>query len=346
MGSESRITKPRSGKKKNVVPRQNADPPVNEYISEDCDKTNDNGEMTVLGGTKGNKHDIIDVSATGSNKVTPKARKRNRHNVSKAKSDAFAHIVCISSSVNGQDGTETESMRHGDLDGRARESQYREHNDTSDHIEEVDFVNDLCNLGEPQDRSGVIFCSRIPPFMNISKLRSYFSRYGKVGKIYAEPETLTDYKTRVKHGGNKKLKFVHGWIEFMDKSIAKKVALHLNGQPVGDKKRHNFWRDDLWNLKYLPRYKFRDVMEYLHKHRSERKEKLSYHLAQARKENYNYLEQLEAEKQHKSVEDRRRKQGADAFTYRIHTRPKKQKVKENQDTDKNVPLNLLGAIVS
>ncbi|GIX66272.1 RNA binding domain protein,putative [Babesia caballi] len=213
-------------------------------------------------------------------------------------------------------------------------------------VEESNEDNEHCEAEEQVDRSGVVFCSRIPPFMNLSKLRTYFGRYGKVGKIYAEPESMSDYKRRVKLGGNKKLKFEHGWIEFLDKAVAKRVAAHLNGQPVGEKKRHNFWRDDLWNLKYLPRYKFRDVMDYLHQHRNERKEKLSYHLAQSRKENYYYLEQLETEKRHKAIEASRRKNGLEAYTHKIHIRPREPPGKPGDEAAAPVPVGLLGAIVS
>lgn len=201
---------------------------------------------------------------------------------------------------------------------------------------------------EPADiaKTGVIFCSRVPPFMSLSKLRSYFSRYGKIGRIYAEPESVNDYKRRVKMGGNKKLKFIHGWIEFMDKTTAKRVAAMLNGQPVGEKKRHNFWRDDLWNLLYLPKYKFHDVMAYLREHKNDRKEKLSFHLANARKENYNYMEQLEAEKQHKAIESKRRKQGLPAFKHKAKVFKKEEKPKKEENSEDQIPLELLGAIVT
>ncbi|EDO06803.1 uncharacterized protein BBOV_IV004420 [Babesia bovis T2Bo] len=204
-------------------------------------------------------------------------------------------------------------------------------------------------IDEPIDmekikKTGVIFISRIPPFMSIKKIRSYFSKFGQVGKIYAEPETLANYKKRVKLGGNTKLKFEHGWVEFLDKKDAKLVAMHLNGQPVGEKKRHNVWRDDLWNIKYLPKYKFSDVMDYLHQERRERKDKLSYRLAEARKENYNYREQLEAEKEHKRIEMNLKRKGIESYTHKVSFTPKESK--HDKDSEESVPVSLLSAIVS
>ncbi len=38
---------------------------------------------------------------------------------------------------------------------------------------------------------------------------------------------------RKKYGGNKKKKYTEGWVEFLDKKVAKKVAKTLNAQPIG-----------------------------------------------------------------------------------------------------------------
>jgi ESF2/ABP1 family protein len=46
---------------------------------------------------------------------------------------------------------------------------------------------------------------------------------------------------RKKMGGNKRQKFIDGWVEFCDKKIAKRVALNLNGEPIGGAK-SNYWR--------------------------------------------------------------------------------------------------------
>jgi len=40
-------------------------------------------------------------------------------------------------------------------------------------------------------------------------------------------------KRRIKAGGNRKKKYIEGWVEFAEKSIAKQVARHLNGNIVG-----------------------------------------------------------------------------------------------------------------
>lgn len=65
---------------------------------------------------------------------------------------------------------------------------------------------------------------------------------------------------RKKLGGNKKERYTEGWVEFAKKSIAKRVAMSLNNTPVGGKKR-GFNASDLWNMKYLSKFKWADLTE-------------------------------------------------------------------------------------
>lgn len=78
-----------------------------------------------------------------------------------------------------------------------------------------------------------------------------------------------------------------GWIEFLDKKVAKTVAKTLNAQPVGGAvrwqnhtlsldcraligiialccaggKNRSFYAHDLWNLKYLSKFKWNHLTE-------------------------------------------------------------------------------------
>lgn len=55
-------------------------------------------------------------------------------------------------------------------------------------------------------------------------------------------------KTRNK--GKKHKRYTEGWVEFKSKSAAKRIASHLNGTPVGGKRRSLAY-DSLWAVKYL-----------------------------------------------------------------------------------------------
>jgi ESF2/ABP1 family protein len=130
-----------------------------------------------------------------------------------------------------------------------------------------------------QDRAGVIYISRIPPGMQPAKVRYLMSTFGEIGRIYLQQEGVcfsflcfngfasiigtTDAKTaylRRKYTSTKKPNFVEGWVELKDKKVARSVADMLNAQPIGGKKGTR-WRDDVWTMKYLPRFKWNMLTE-------------------------------------------------------------------------------------
>ena len=61
-------------------------------------------------------------------------------------------------------------------------------------------------------------------------------------------------------GGNKKGSFTEAWVEFDKKKIAKRVAESLNNKPIGGKK-SDFFASDLWNIRYLHKFKWSDLTE-------------------------------------------------------------------------------------
>lgn len=149
----------------------------------------------------------------------------------------------------------------------------------------------------------MVYLSRIPPFMGLSKLRALFSKLGKIGRVYLHPEDAAEYNRRLKFGGNRRMKFSHGWVEFLDKSDAKRAALVLNNRQVDEKR---FWKFDLWNVRYLPSFKWSDLVEYFSFKRDERME-LGHLIRNERRRNREYLEQLEREKRPGGGASRRRR---------------------------------------
>ena len=65
---------------------------------------------------------------------------------------------------------------------------------------------------------------------------------------------------RRKHTTTKKVHFTEGWVEFRDKKVARSIAEMLNAQPIGGKKGTR-WRDDVWTMKYLPKFKWSMLTE-------------------------------------------------------------------------------------
>ena len=129
-----------------------------------------------------------------------------------------------------------------------------------------------------QERAGVIYISRLPPGMRPSKVRHIMSAYGGVGRVYLQQEgTLIllyeswlqfhlvhiDAKRaylRRKYTTSKKPHFTEGWVEFKDKKVARSVAEMLNAQSIGGRKGTR-WRDDVWTMKYLPKFKWNALTE-------------------------------------------------------------------------------------
>jgi ESF2/ABP1 family protein len=103
--------------------------------------------------------------------------------------------------------------------------------------------------------SGVVYLSRIPPFMKPAKLRSLLEPYGKINRIFLTPEDPAEHTRRVRSGGNKKRSFTEGWVEFVKKKDAKKACDLLNAQTIGGKK-SSWYHDDVWALKYLNGFKW------------------------------------------------------------------------------------------
>lgn len=113
----------------------------------------------------------------------------------------------------------------------------------------------LAQSKEATHKTGVVYLSRIPPFMKPQKVRDLLSRFGAINRIFLAPEDPKAHAKRVKFGGNKKRNFVEGWVEFVDKKLAKLCAETLNTQTVGGKK-GSYYHDDVWNIKYLRKFKW------------------------------------------------------------------------------------------
>eukprot|EP01033_Poteriospumella_lacustris_P000307 gene307-195_t len=159
-------------------------------------------------------------------------------------------------------------------------------------------------------RRGVIYMSRVPPFMKPNKAKSIFEQYGEVTRLYLAEEDVQARRKRKEHGGNGSKQFKEGWIEFADKKIAKQVAESLNNTPIGGKK-GDFYHDDIWNLKYLKGFKWEFLTEKLTYERRIRESKLKAALLQARKMNAEMSDLIEKTKVQEQVNERRKKRTID-----------------------------------
>eukprot|EP01035_Chromulina_nebulosa_P031863 gene31863-42504_t len=133
-------------------------------------------------------------------------------------------------------------------------------------------------------KRGVIYISRVPPFMKPNKARTMFEQYGEVTRLYLAEEDRKLREKRREKGGNASKQFQEGWVEFADKAIAKSVAESLNNTRI-EAKKGSFYHDDLWNLKYLKNFKWEYLTEKISYERRVRESKLNLAMMHAKRTN-------------------------------------------------------------
>lgn len=150
-------------------------------------------------------------------------------------------------------------------------------------------------------KSGVVYLSRIPPFMKPTKLRSLLEPYGAINRIFLSPEDPTAHTRRVKSGGNKKRSFTDGWVEFVNKKDAKTVCELLNARTIGGKK-GSYYRDDIWNLLYLKGFKWHNLTEQIAAENAERTSRMRAEISKTTKENKEFVRNVERAKMLDGIE--------------------------------------------
>ncbi|KAG6089175.1 hypothetical protein E4U31_008214 [Claviceps sp. LM219 group G6] len=159
-------------------------------------------------------------------------------------------------------------------------------------------------------KSGVVYISRIPPGMKPSALRSLLSPYGKLNRIFLAPEDPSVRARRRKSGGNKRVLFTEGWIEFLKKKEAKAACELLNGQNIGGKK-GSFFRDDIWNLVYLKGFKWFNLTEQITAENAERTSRMRAEISKATKENKAFVKNVEKAKMLEGMQAKAKKRKTD-----------------------------------
>lgn len=149
------------------------------------------------------------------------------------------------------------------------------------------------------DKRGVCYLSRIPPRMDPLKLRQILSQFGEIERIYLTPQDSNARVHRKRGGGFRGQefsggyeKFTEGWVEFTKKSVAKRVASMLNGEQVGGKRRSSFYYD-LWNIKYLSKFKWDHLTEEIAYKNAAREQKLALEISAAKRERDHVLSKYE-----------------------------------------------------
>ncbi|KAI1746469.1 Pre-rRNA-processing protein ESF2 [Xylaria castorea] len=156
-------------------------------------------------------------------------------------------------------------------------------------------------------RSGVVYISRIPPFMKPSTVRSIFDRFGKINRVYLSPEDAQVRARRLQQGQNRKKNFNEGWLEFIQKADAKAAVELLNGTTlaeVGMAKKGSYYRDDIWSLRYLKGFKWHNLTEQIAAETAERQSRMRAEISKSSKENKEFVRNIQKAKELEGIQSK------------------------------------------
>ncbi|GAA5977725.1 hypothetical protein JCM11641_001389 [Rhodosporidiobolus odoratus] len=154
---------------------------------------------------------------------------------------------------------------------------------------------------------GLIYLSRIPPGMGPGKVKHLLSQFGEVGRIYLaradKGKEVSIAKQRKQKERHQSHNFKEGWVEYLDKRVARSVAEMLNAQTIGGKKSDR-WHDDVWTMKYLPRFRWDQLSEQVALERATTTSLLRFHLTHSKSEQESYLSAVERARTHSKIEEK------------------------------------------
>ena len=130
--------------------------------------------------------------------------------------------------------------------------------------------------------TGVVYLSTIPPGMRWTQVMQKLKEFGEINHSHLQ-EAAGSSKRR-----KNQVKFVEGWVEFVNKKDAKTCASQLNGRIVGGKKSGKY-RDFMWNMKYLHGFKWPQLLEMMNYEKHLRNDKLKSEFTKQKKQDEKYL---------------------------------------------------------
>ncbi|PON64350.1 Splicing factor-like protein [Parasponia andersonii] len=216
---------------------------------------------------------------------------------------------------------EDEQEQEGIRPSAMEDENVQSHDDKAD-IRKIKRKRRLLKEAAEADKRGICYLSRIPPHMDPFKLRQILSQFGDIQRIYLAPENPVQPR-RKRSGRFQEQGFSEGWVEFSDKRVAKRVADMLNGEQIGGKKRSSFYYD-LWNIKYLSKFKWDDLTEEIAYKNAMKEQKLALEISAAKRERDFYLSKVDQARALSSIEERLKK---------------KQKLQQESGTNADLPVS-------
>ncbi|KAI9363037.1 hypothetical protein DFJ73DRAFT_812199 [Zopfochytrium polystomum] len=206
-----------------------------------------------------------------------------------------------------------------------------------------------------KDNTGVIYISRIPPLLDLSKLRHLLAPHAggpqHILRVYLVPED--PQKKRASRSGGRRhksssrrhrIRFVEGWIEIDSRRLARHLAEALHNTPMERKRGGSRFHDDLWSLRYLPRFRWAHLNEQFQIERKVRAARVRAEVAAVKRENEEYLRSVKKAKMLDGIAERKDKSkaasggGRGGFELRV-TREYRQRPAKNSAAGEGVGAN-------
>lgn len=181
---------------------------------------------------------------------------------------------------------------------------------------------EAASTADAAKKSGVLYLSRIPRFMQPHEVRDRLGKLGRIDRIWLIPEDEGISGRKKK----KRRNYVEGWVEFARKSDAKKVVDLLNARPIGGKKGSPYY-DEIWTLVYLKGFKWHHLTQQIEAETRERESRLRAELERTQRENEAFMENLDKAKMVRNMERKRKRRQQESGDG--EGRDKEEKLKES-----------------
>ncbi|XP_038661928.1 activator of basal transcription 1-like [Scyliorhinus canicula] len=161
---------------------------------------------------------------------------------------------------------------------------------------------------------GILYFGFIPPGLRPGHTRKIMSTFGEVGRVFLQEagerrrRPGTQGSRGKKKGKRQRKSFTKGWVKFQNKAVAKRVAASLHNSPIGTRKRSRF-HDDLWNIKYLHRFKWTHLSERLAYEKLVHRQRMRAEVSQAKRETNFFLQNVEKSKGLEKLQEVKKKKG-------------------------------------
>jgi ESF2/ABP1 family protein len=159
---------------------------------------------------------------------------------------------------------------------------------------------------DKKPRPGVIYLSSLPPYLRPSALRNLLSHRGfsPITRLFLAPTSTSKSKSKK----SSRQMYSEGWIEFSSHKTAKKCVQALNAQTIGGKK-GGYYRDDVWNMRYLRGMGWEELMEGVRGERREEEGRRDEERRQAEREARGFVEGVEEGRRWEGMREKRKRKG-------------------------------------